>query len=71
MEVTSVSQSGNTLSLAMTNAANITIALNTISIVAQGLPCVILPSSTLSAITCNLTKNADGTPVLIAGTFLP
>ncbi len=69
--VTSLSQSGSTLSLAMTSAANITIAMSSITILVQGLPCAINPSSTLSAITCSLTTNGDGTPQLVAGTFLP
>jgi hypothetical protein len=67
--ITAISRSGSVLSLTITS--NTTIGLGSISVQVQGLPCAINPSSTLAALTCNLTTNSDGSPILVAGTFIP
>lgn len=68
LKITSLSRIGTTLSLALTpNPANLTINIASVKITVQGNPCAINPSSTLAALTCTLTNNSDGSPLLIAG----
>lgn len=69
--ITSLSRSGATLSLAISNPTNIAVTQTQVSILVQGLPCTITGTFDLSALSCTLTKNSDNTPLLIAGSVTP
>jgi hypothetical protein len=72
LKITSLSQNGTTLSMVLTPIpANLTVNVSSLTITVQGLPCTISSSSTLSALTCTLTTNQDGTPLLVAGLVTP
>lgn len=70
-EISSLSLSGSTLSLAVTDPAGKAFTVSDISIKVGGQPCVIAPGSTTTALNCYLQNNTDGTPTLVAGTFTP
>ena len=69
--ITSLSKSGATLSLAISNPTSITVAQSSVSILVQGLPCTITGTFDLSALSCTLSKNSDNSPLLIAGDVVP
>lgn len=69
--ITSLSRSGATLSLAISNPTSVSVTQSSVSILVQGLPCTITGTFDLSSLTCTLTKNADNSPLLIAGDVTP
>ena len=71
--ISSLSVSGSQLSLAITNPLNININFSDIRVRAEGQNCIISSSqvSTILNINCQLPTNADGTPILPAGNFVP
>lgn len=72
LKITSLSKSGSTLSMVLTpNPANLAIDISTLTVTVQGNPCAISAGSTLSGLTCTLTNNADGTPLLVTGSATP
>lgn len=69
--VTSLSLTGTTLSFSIANQANLTIGVSSITVLVQGNPCKVDLTSSASALRCTLATNADGTPLLVAGSFVP
>ncbi len=69
VKITALSRSGSTLSMTLTT--NLAIDISSIKITVQKKPCTINGGSTLTALTCTLATNQDGSPLLTAGTFIP
>lgn len=69
VNITALSRSGSTLSMTLTT--NLAINMSSIKIIVQKKPCTIDGGSTLTALTCTLATNQDGSPQLTAGTFIP
>lgn len=69
--ITSLSLSGTTLSLVISNPTSIAVTQSSVTILVQGLPCTITGTFDLSALACTLTKNSDNSPMLIAGSVVP
>jgi hypothetical protein len=71
-QVTVATISGPTVTLSMTDPANLGITLSNVTITIAGQPCTISSlSSPLSSFTCQLPTNSDGTANVSAGSYLP
>lgn len=70
-EITSLSYSGTTLSLALSDPTTVNFPINSISIEVGGFNCPINAGSSLSALTCTLRTNTDGTATLVTGSITP
>jgi hypothetical protein len=70
-QVTSLSSSGPTLSLALNDPTLLNFTATSISVSVGGLPCAVTGGSTLSSLTCLMQTNIDGTPILVAGSLAP
>jgi hypothetical protein len=69
-EITSLSLSSSTLSFGISNPTSLNITSSSITVTADGLPCTV-NSGSISALTCSLQTNSDGSPILIAGELIP
>jgi hypothetical protein len=70
-EITALSYTGSTLSLALNDTKSLNFGINNITISVRGQPCNIIPGSTISAISCYMQNNTDNTPILVAGPLMP
>lgn len=70
-KITSLSLSGSTLSLAISDPTSLNFTASTVKIKVGGLPCTISNASTIGSITCALQTNTDGSPILVAGLVTP
>ena len=67
----SLTRTGTTLSLSISNPTSVAVTESSVSILVQGLPCTLTGTFDLSSITCTLTKNSDNTALLVAGNVAP
>ena len=70
-EITSLSRSGSTLSLALSDPQSLNFTISDVKITVQGHLCRINPSSTISSISCTMATNTDSSPILTAGSMTP
>jgi len=68
--VTSLSYSGSTLSVGLSDNQNVGLSLSSVSVLIGKSPCTSL-TGTFSSFTCTLPLNSDTTPLLVAGTVTP
>ena len=69
-EVTSLSRTGTTLNFALSDPTPLNFAVNTISVSVGGQACTSV-SGTLTALSCTMAANTDGTAILVAGSVTP
>lgn len=59
------------MTLALSDPTTQNFAINTISVTVEGKPCTINGGSSLTSLTCAMSTNTDGTPILVAGSETP
>lgn len=69
-EIDTLSNTGATLTLGVTDPTSAGFALADISVTVGGLACTGL-TGTVASFTCTMTKNTDNTPILVAGDVTP
>lgn len=70
-EITALSYSGTTLSLALSDPTSANFVINTITVTVGGQPCTVNGGSTLASLTCTMAANTNGSPILVAGSVTP
>lgn len=65
------SGTGTTLSMSLSDPTSANFPINTITVTVGDKPCTVDGGSTLSALTCQMATNTDGTPILVAGSVTP
>ena len=70
-QITSMSQSGNVLSLALSDPMGLNFGISAITVTVQGRPCSVNAGSTAGQLTCNMAANTDSSPIIVAGIVTP
>jgi hypothetical protein len=70
-EITALSYSGSMLTFGISDPTSANFAKGLISVSVGGLNCPLNSGGTLSALSCALYSNSDGSPTLVAGSVIP
>lgn len=69
-EISSLSNTGTTLNFALADLLSQSFTASDITVTVDGQPCTSV-SGAIGSLTCTMTANTDGTPILIAGNVVP